>query len=139
MLASTQVKLCSYKDECISVVGSFDVDVVYKSQNVHLSLVVVKGSGPTLIGRNWLEVLQLDWKEIFNLSSNSSVSLDSVIQKHETVFQDGLGMLEGFEAKILVDPSAKPKYCKIQAVPYAPCDKVEKELTRLVNEGTLLQ
>ena len=68
---------------------SCDVHVVYKSQNVCFSLVIVKSSGPTLMGRNWLEVLQLDWNEISLLSSNSLVSLDNVIQKHEIVFQDG--------------------------------------------------
>jgi len=69
VLASSQVKLCSHTGESIDVVGSFDVNVVYKSQSVQLSLVVVKGSGTALMGRNWLEVLQLDWKEIFSCST----------------------------------------------------------------------
>jgi len=63
-------------------------------------------------------------------------SLENVLQQHTTVFHERLGTLKGFEAKILVDPSAKPKYCKAHVIPYALREKV-KELTRLVNEGTL--
>ena len=54
--APSQVKLCSYTGESISVIGSFNVNVVYKSQSIQLPLVIVKGSGPTLMGHNWLEV-----------------------------------------------------------------------------------
>ena len=53
------------------------------------------------------------------------------------MFEPGLGTITGFTAKITVDPSATPKYCKAPAVPYFYCDKVEKELDRLVEEGTL--
>jgi len=53
------------------------------------------------------------------------------------VFQEGLSTLSGFKAKIIVDPSAQPKYCKARTVPYFLCDKVEKELNCLVTEGTL--
>jgi len=63
------------------------------------------------MGRNWLEVLQLDWREIFHLPSQDVAPLENVLDKHKSVFQEGLGTLKGFEAKILVDPSAKPKYC----------------------------
>jgi len=58
--APSQVKLCSYTGESITVVGSFNVNVVYKSQSIQLPLVIVKGLGPTLMGRNWFEVLRLD-------------------------------------------------------------------------------
>ena len=86
-------------------------------------------------------MLSLDWQEIFHLhdASNSTHSLHSVLEKHPDVFREGLGTLKGFEAKILVDPSAPPKYCKSRSVPYFLREKLEKELDRLVSEGTLEQ
>ena len=53
------------------------------------------------------------------------------------VFQEGLSTLSGFKGKIIVDPSAQPKYCKARTVLYFLHDEVEKELNRLVTEGTL--
>jgi len=72
------------------------------------------------------------------LLQNSPVSpVKQILQKHPDVFQEGLGTLSGFKAKIIVDPLAQPKYCKACTVPYFLRDKVEKELNRLVTEGTL--
>ena len=34
--------------------------VEYKGQAVQLPLIVVKGEGPSLFGKNWLEHLRLD-------------------------------------------------------------------------------
>jgi len=63
-------------------------------------LVIVKGSGPTFMGRDWLQVLKLNWQENFHLHSASNSSLLSVLEKHPSVFKEGLGTLKGFEAKI---------------------------------------
>ena len=100
-------------------------------------MIVVKGSGLTLMGRNWLQLFKLDWQEIFLLHNNSVSPVENILQKHSSVFQEGLGTLTGFKAKIIVEPSAQPKYCKSRSVPYFLRDKVEKELNRLVAEGTL--
>ena len=53
------------------------------------------------------------------------------------MFEPGLGTLQGYEAKIHVDPGAQPKYCKARSVPYAMRGKVEEELERLVSEGII--
>lgn len=53
------------------------------------------------------------------------------------MFDPGLGTLKGFQAKISIDPEAKPRFCKARTVPYALREKVELELQRLVDEGTL--
>ena len=133
-LSHTGIKLHSYSGESIPVVGTADVTVKYGSQVATLPLLVVKGEGPSLLGRNWLCELQLKWQEIFWLHN---ASLSQVLEKHKAVFEPGLGTVTGFTAKINVDPSATPKYCKARAVPYFYREKVEKELDRLVEEGTL--
>ena len=53
------------------------------------------------------------------------------------MFQEGLGELRDFRAKILVDPDAQPRFCKARQVPYALREKVEQELSRLTEEGIL--
>ena len=53
-LSSSQARLCSYSGEVIHVLGTVDVNVTYKGQSHKVPLIVVKGSGHTLMGRNWL-------------------------------------------------------------------------------------
>jgi hypothetical protein len=60
-----------------------------------------------------------------------------VLQKHKAVFESGLVTLKGFEAKISIYPDATPRFCKARSVPYSMREKVEIELQRLVDEGTL--
>ena len=133
-LLTSRVRLCSYSGEPIAVVGKLDVGVSYRSQIANLPLLVVKGAGPSLFGRNWLQQVRLDWHEIFSLQNTS---LHTILQKHGAVFQDGLGTLKGFKAKILVEEGAQPRFCKARSVPYALREKVEKKLEDLVAEGTL--
>ena len=133
-LVSSAVTLHSYSGEAIPVLGTVDVVVRHNDQEATLPLLVVKGEGPSLVGRNWLRVLRLNWHEIFWLHN---VSLKEVLQKHRVVFERGLGRATGYEAKILINPDATPRFCKARTIPYFFRKKVEKELDRLVDEGTL--
>ena len=60
-----------------------------------------------------------------------------MLQRHADVFKDGLGTLEGYEAKLIVDTNASPRFLKARPVPYSMREAVEKELDRLVTEGIL--
>ena len=111
-----------------------NVVVKYCNQTATLPLLVVRGVGPSLLGRNWLAVIKLDWHDIFWLQNPS---LAEVFDKHKAVFEPGLGKVTGYQAKILVEPGATPKYCKSRSLPYFYLDKVNKELDKLVEEGTL--
>ncbi len=53
------------------------------------------------------------------------------------MFQDGLGTLLGHSAKIVMDPKASPRFCKVRPVPYAMRSKVEADLDHRVAEGML--
>ena len=65
--------------------------VNYAQQKKTFPLVVVKGTGPNLLGRGWLEALKLKWDEIKH----------EVLMKHEDVFKQKLGMLKGMKATIM--------------------------------------
>ena len=133
-LSETSVRLQTYSKEPLVVMGTTEVDVSYQGQSATLPLVVVKGQGPTLLGRNWLGKIRLNWGEIHY---TRSPGLHQLLGEYEEIFQEGLGTFRGYEAKIEVDPAATPRFCKARPIPYAMRSKVEDELTRLVAEGTL--
>ena len=111
-----------------------DVRVKYGEQQVILSVVVVKGKGPSLFGRNWLEQVKLNWATIHKIQESP---LDSILAQYQAVFQEGLETLVGYQAQIQVDPTATPKFCKARTVPYAYRSLVNEELDRLVKYGIL--
>ena len=136
-LQDTKLNLKSYTGEIIPVFGTLSVEVKYKDFCEHLSVIVVKGKVPSLFGRDWLQHVKLQWSEIVHLSALSP-DLSSLLGKHEALFKDGLGTVQGVKANIHVDPQAKPKYFKHCPVAYALRQKVEeKELNRLLSEGTI--
>ena len=133
-LEPSTIRLCAYSGEPIEVIGSVYIDVTYKEQSAQLPLLIVRHNGPTLLGRNWLQQLRLDWREIHTIQLDP---LEALLEKYNAVFNSMLGTLRDFQAHIHVDQAAKPKYCKARSIPYAVKSKVEEELNRLVAEGTL--
>jgi len=129
-------KLATYTGESITPCGRCQVSVEYNGRQYRLPLVVVPGAGPMLLGRNWLQVVQLSWKRIYQLKSvNATPAIEDIIAKYPDVFKNELGTLKGFTAKLSVDPRTKPIFCKARHVPFALREKVDKELDRLVSEG----
>ena len=114
--------------------GQTEVEVCYEEQQVKLPLLLVKGEGPSLFGRDWLTKISLNWGSIDTVKCRT---LTSVLESYSSVFEPGVGTVQGYEAKIYVDTGAQPKYCKAPSVPYAMRGKVEEELERLMSEGII--
>lgn len=133
-LEKTTVQLKTYGGESLKVLGEISVKVRQGGKEALLPLLVVRGSGPSLFGRNWLSQFQLDWKEIHSLQQTA---LSQLLEKYAAIFEPGLGTLEGVEAKIIMDPQAQPKFHKARSVPYAMRGLVDKELERLAREGII--
>ena len=66
---ASSMRLRTYSNEPIPVVGTVDVPVSYEDQSATLPLVVVKGNCPALFGRNWLKTIQLNWSRIHAVMS----------------------------------------------------------------------
>ena len=133
-LSATDVRLCSYTKEPISVLGCVEVKILYHNQTANLPLLVVEGRGPSLFGRNWLKEITLNWKFIHQIANNE---LEVLLSKYKDVFREELGTLKGFQAHIELLSNASPRFCKARTVPYALRDKMEETLKTLVEEGTL--
>ena len=116
-----------------------DVRVQYASQDKVLSLLVIEGSGPTLLGQDWLQHIRLDWHSLNHVDIDGQTSLKGILQRHTEVFSEELGHLKGFTTKIHVDPDAVPQFCKARPVPYALRKRVEQELSRLEAAGVIEQ
>ena len=68
------------------------MQVEHNDQSLSLPLIVTMGDGPTLLGRDWLLLLRLDWHNIFRVDTTSH-TLEDILEKHGKIFQDGLGTL----------------------------------------------
>ncbi len=89
LLSSTLLKkshtvLKSYTGQEIPVKGSLSVSVDYGGQHYKdLKLLVVEGSGPSLMGRDWLRVVKLNWKMIGKIASSEGTA-----ESHMSALQD---------------------------------------------------
>ena len=96
----TNVRLRTYTGDEVQVIGSVDIEVDYESQTS--TLLVVKGNGPNLFGRNWMKTIRLNWKQINTVIARHPHSLEAVLQRHPAVFSEKLGLLRSTKARILV-------------------------------------
>ena len=136
---ATDTKLKSYTGEVIGVKGTIEVEVEYEDQKAKLPLVIVDGKGPTLLGRNWLHHLRLDWSQLHHIQTDAhEADIQSIIDRHPDLFQEGLGKVSGTKATIYIDDDkVKPRFMRARQVPYALHAKVEAEIDRLVREEVL--
>ena len=65
----TQVKLRTYTGESVKILGTVEVVVFYEGQEKELSTLIGEGSGPTLLGRDWLKDVKLDWRKLFKMEA----------------------------------------------------------------------
>ena len=134
-LRKSNAVLRTYTGEDIKVVGRFNTCVRYDDQEADVSLIVVEGSGPNLVGRDWLRKFRLKWSEICHIDSGTKHA--PLLGQYREVFQEGLGTVKNVRAKLQVDPTETPKFFKSRPVPFALREKVEQELSHLQQEGII--
>ena len=137
-LTAPSVVLRTYTGEAMSVLGEMEVKVKYQDQSHDVTLMVVKGDGPNLFRRDWLQYFQLDWKTIGIATLDKDLSQIQLLKsKYSEVFAKGLGTMKNFKAHLRVKNEAKPVFHRPRAVPYAIKEIIEKELDRLEKEGII--
>ena len=135
--------LGSYSGHAIEVKGCCDVTVKVGNVEEVVTLVVVGGTGPPLLGRSWLRKIKLPWKEMFTQwkttdeMNHLSDLPNEFFAEFKELFSDGLGLLQGFKAKFEVPTGSTPVFCKARPLPYGMKAKVEAELQKLEKSGVI--
>lgn len=142
-LEQTDIKLLSYTNHSIEILGVAMVDVMFNSRTEKLPLLIVNEGNTNLAGRNWISPLKLMTAfdssmkyEVQNLS-RSQLSLDGVLKEYKEMFLPGLGLLKGIQVHLTCKEEAVPKFFKARTVPYAYKEKLDEEIDRLLTEGIL--
>ena len=137
-LKTPTIALRTYTGESMTVKGQMEVQVKYGKQTYTLPLTIVAGAGPSLLGRDWLHKVQLDWKSIGLATLDpGQARVQGLMSKYQEVFKGGLGTFKHFTASFNVRPDAKPIFIKPRPVPFALKEALGQELDCLEGEGIL--
>lgn len=110
-LCPTEMKLTTYTGEAVAIRGEVQVDVeTQEGEKGTLPLIVVSGDGPSLLSRNWLCQLKLDWQEIHHCRGIADTGLSQLLTDYTEVFKEELGEFKATKVKIHIDSRATQKF-----------------------------
>nr|XP_047141136.1 uncharacterized protein K02A2.6-like [Hydra vulgaris] len=120
-LQNSGVVLKTYTGELIRPEGIGLVEVVYNGQCCKLPITVVKGNVPTLMGRDWMQRLTLQWfKRMRGINFYDKVDsrVKTLLEKYPEVFSNRLGTRIEQELDCLEDQGVwrKVQYSKWAAL-----------------------
>ena len=144
-LLPTNVRIRTYSNESLQIQGKLEVLV---NSRYKVILYVIEGSGTSLMGRDWLHEIKIDWADVFTnhvrkvnsveikrSSDPSTKPLNDILKKHGSLFEDRIGRMKGYKAEIHLKENASPKFMKSRVVPFALQDPVGDEIDKLLREG----
>ena len=88
-------RLRTYAGTTIEPLGRAYVNVCHNSQQHRLPAIIVPGSGPNLLGRDWLAVLKVNWATVYQ------VDKEDFLVPYESVFSEGT--LNGLTAMFYIE------------------------------------
>jgi hypothetical protein len=135
-LCKTECVLRAYSGETIPVLGEINVNVKHNEKMYkNMRLIVVKGNKPSLLGRDWLQEVKLNWENVFQLAGENKVN--RLLNKYETVFTPSTDGIKNLRAHVTLKENGVCVFQKPRPVPYAMIDDVEAEYKRLIEAKIL--
>ena len=107
----------TYSGELIQVLGSISVTLCYRQQTKCLSLLVTPTDGPVLFGRDWLNAITLDWKQLHYVHSIRHRALQDALDQYASLSKEGMGMLHGMAVKIHTQQEAHHRFFVLDQFP----------------------
>ena len=129
--------LRTYTGQLINMLGQAAVTVEIDGSKKRLLVVVVDGDGPSLLGRDWLQEIRLNWPLHYQkLDSSKSRQVDA-LKEFPRLFSKELGMIAHHVAELRVKKDAVPIFFRPRSIPFAIRQKVDEEIGRLEEMGVV--
>ncbi|KAJ8710409.1 hypothetical protein PYW07_009775 [Mythimna separata] len=125
----------SYTGNIMNCVGYVILPVTYMRHTHTLDVYVIRNGGPPLLGRDFISRFKLKLTPCNFLKGQSMV--DQLQLRFPKVFSDKLGKFNKYRVKLKLKGNLKPIFCKARPIAFALRDKIDKEITRLVDLGVL--
>ena len=136
---TVNIRLRSYTGEVVPVVGEIEIPVKYPgNEKMTMKLLVVNGKKPSLLGRDWLSLLKMNWTDIFSVKTDDQPALNQLLSQYEELFLPNTEGIQGHKAHLNLKPNQTPPFQKARPVPYSLRPAVEEELVRLERDGILI-
>ena len=108
-----------------------------------MPLHIVDSCFPTLLGRDWIEEIFGSYWFTRLVNTNAVLTKESHVQfaeemKISPIFQPGIGVVKGYEARLNLKEGAKPKFCKARVTAFSIWSIVESTLKKMIEEGRLV-
>jgi len=143
---STNLKLRSYCEKEFMPIGFVKVEVKDLITVKSLNMYVVKYDRQPLLGREWINQLQILEKlreslnEIQSLNSieqSSNSRLKELLEKYSNVTSEEFTPIKKIKVHLNMKSKAQPVFLRSRQVPFQIKNKVENELERMVQAGIL--
>ena len=77
---------------------------MHEGQSQELTLRVVRDDGPSLLWRDWLQYLNVNWRSVLSLSRSPSntypSALEALLETYKRDFEQRLGTMTVFQAEL---------------------------------------
>ena len=124
--------LKTYTGENVEICGEAEVVVTNDGKTATLTLVFVERGGPPLLGRDWIQHLQVDLR--INKIDSHDKKLQKLLEDHSSVFKSAAGCLRDVKVIRYGKPDTTPKFYIARQPPYALREAIE-ELSRLQRDS----
>lgn len=128
--------LRTWSGEELRTLGSAQVRVRFKSKDYVLPLLIMKGTGCNLLGRDWFSALNIRVHGIHQ-AADPRQEIQDVLARHPDVFKEDIDGYVGPLVHLDLEEGATARFCKARPVPLAYQEPMEDELDRLQKQGIL--
>ncbi|UYV77890.1 K02A2.6-like [Cordylochernes scorpioides] len=124
----------TYDGTVVPILGEVIVKVEFQGKTSMLRAVVVKGEKKALVGREWINLLKIDYFAMNQIPSE--IAIAEFLKEHQVLFNDTAEPIKGFTFSMNIR-DVSPIFHKARPVPFAIRTAVTEALENMVTKGYL--